>query len=374
MVRLSKSRVLQGTVGSNPTLSVSFQFLARWWRLYVEEENIASTQQLHTVLHSVSQEEVGMRLDVLITRLFPDTSRAEVQRWIDKTTPPAVLVNQTERTCSYKVRLHDKITAVPSLSEPIDAKPQNLPIRIVYEDEHIIIVDKPRGMVVHPAPGTPDSTLVNALLAHTSGLSDGSSPQRPGIVHRLDKDTGGLIMIARNNAAERSLQLQIQNRTASRKYLALAWGMPEWSTAVVEAPIGRHPSDRIKMAVVTNPHLQARHACTELYVKQTYLNTFTLLEAKLQTGRTHQIRVHCAHIHYPIVGDPLYGVPNQLYHLAPAHRAAVDKAIVLLNGQALHAYSLTIQHPVSRETMQFYSQLPPAFENLLTLLDSFQAA
>jgi 23S rRNA pseudouridine1911/1915/1917 synthase len=245
-----------------------------------------------------------------------------------------------------------------------------IPLSIVYEDPDLLVINKARGMVVHPAPGAESGTLVNAVLAHADDLSGIGGELRPGIVHRLDKDTGGLLVVAKNDAAHRSLQAQIQAKTATRRYLALAWGVPTFRQAHVDAPIGRHPTDRKKMAVVTDPRHTARSAQTDLTVRETFSGVFTLLEATLQTGRTHQIRVHCAYIHHPLVGDPLYGgqrkIPAQAF---PAEqRAALEQAIEALDGQALHAYALAFDHPRSGERLAFEVPLPEPMERLLELL------
>jgi 23S rRNA pseudouridine1911/1915/1917 synthase len=234
-----------------------------------------------------------------------------------------------------------------------------------------LVIDKPRGMVVHPAPGSEHGTLVNAVLAHADDLSGIGGEERPGIVHRLDKDTGGLIMVAKNDATHRNLQAQIQAKTAERRYLAVVWGVPGFQTATIDAPIGRHPVDRKKMAVLTDTRYTARPAVTELTVQERYGGVFTLVEAKLQTGRTHQIRVHCAYIQHPIVGDPLYGgvrkVPGSI---SAARRAGIEQAIEALDGQALHAYSLAFDHPRTGEGLTFTVPLPPV---MMTLQERLRA-
>ncbi|HEU4752931.1 MAG TPA: RluA family pseudouridine synthase, partial [Armatimonadota bacterium] len=240
---------------------------------------------------------------------------------------------------------------------------------IVFEDEHLIVLDKPKGLVVHPAPGHAGGTLVNAVLAHAGeDLTGIGGVERPGIVHRLDKDTSGLMVVAKTEIAYHSLQQQIAERTAERRYVALVHGSARFERAAVDAPIGRHPTDRKKMAVIrpgsSHTHREAR---TDLRVLERFPG-FTFLEARLQTGRTHQIRVHCAYIHLPVVGDATYGPrnPTRGVPLEPEVRTAIQR----LQGQALHAYRLSFDHPVSGRRLQFLSQPSPDFQRLLQALGS----
>ena len=316
--------------------------------------------------------DVGARLDVFVAAALPGATRAEAQRLIDL--PPdvseGVRVNGRREKPNYRLRVGDIVTAHRPAALPATVQPEAIPLTIVYEDADLLVIDKARGMVVHPAPGAESGTLVNAVLAHAADLSGIGGEQRPGIVHRLDKDTGGLIMVAKNDAAHRNLQGQIEARTAVRRYLALVWGVPTFRDATVDAPIGRHPTDRKKMAVVTDPRRTARAARTSLAVKEVFRGTFALVEAKLDTGRTHQIRVHCAYIHHPVVGDPVYGgmrkAPSQAF--APELRAPLEHAIEALNGQALHAYALAFAHPRTGEPLSFTVDLPAPMRILLNLL------
>jgi 23S rRNA pseudouridine1911/1915/1917 synthase len=321
----------------------------------------------------VEQAQAGQRLDLFLTAVLTAVTRAEAQRLI--AAPEAVRVNARPEKANYRVRTGDLIVVQRPALEPTHVLPEPIPLTIVYEDADLLVIDKARGMVVHPAPGAERGTLVNAVLAHAADLSGIGGERRPGIVHRLDKDTGGLLVVAKNDAAHRSLQAQIQARTAQRHYLALIWGVPDFAQAVVDAPIGRHPVDRKKMAVVTDPRWTARPAQTELTVRERFSGAFALLEARLQTGRTHQIRVHCAYIHHPIVGDPLYGglrrVPANVY--SSASRAALERAITDLGGQALHAYSLAFDHPRTGERLHFTVPLPPPMQALLDLLHAASA-
>ena len=313
----------------------------------------------------------GQRLDQFVAATLPRATRAEAQRLIElpQESADGVWVNSRRAKANYRLKLGDAITAGRPASRPMEAQPEDIPLTIVFEDEDLLVIDKPRGMVVHPAPGSETGTLVNAVLHHCSIVSRIGGDNRPGIVHRLDKDTGGLLMVAKNDPAHRALQAQIEARTAERRYTALVWGVPGFKEATIDAPIGRHPTDRKKMAVVTDPRRTARSAQTNLTVRESFGSTFALLEAKLQTGRTHQIRVHGAYIQYPIVGDPLYGGLRKLPgHLNSAKRASIEQAIEALGGQALHAYSLSFAHPRTSERLSFLSPLPEPMEKLLKLL------
>ncbi|HZO91655.1 MAG TPA: RluA family pseudouridine synthase [Chthonomonadaceae bacterium] len=327
------------------------------------EEEAAEEITLH-----VAEAQAGQRLDVYLAGALEDATRAEAQRLIEL--PEGVRVNGRREKASYRMRAGDVIVVRRPAPQPARVLPEAIPLNILYEDADLLVIDKPRGMVVHPAPGSEHGTLVNAVLAHADDLSGIGGELRPGIVHRLDKDTGGLIVVAKNDMAHRALQAQIQARTAQRRYLALAWGAPRFEQAIVEAPIGRHPTDRKKMAVITDLRHTARPAQTELIVLERFQGVLALLEARLQTGRTHQIRVHCAYIHHPVVGDPLYGglrkIPANAF--TPRRRAELEHAIAELGGQALHAYFLALDHPRTGERLQFTVPLPAPMQRLLDLL------
>ena len=243
-------------------------------------------------------------------------------------------------------------------AEPIELKPQAIPLDILYEDSSLIIINKPAGMVVHPAPGHTDGTLVNALLAHCQSLAGLQSDlsikgeQRPGIVHRLDKDTTGAIMVAKTDAALNHLQAQIKAKTARREYLAVVYGAPTGDRGTIDLPLGRHPVDRKRMAVVPLEK-GGRRAVTHWSVKER-LGNYTFMHFQLETGRTHQIRVHSTHIGHPIVGDPLYGSGRSVG--------------VNLPGQALHAWKLSLNHPVSEALIQVTAPLPDSLLKLLHVL------
>ncbi len=325
------------------------------------------------VVVSVLAERAGMRLDVFVAEKLDNASRSEAQRLIAlevRGEEGGVRVNGKLERASYRVRVGDEVVICRPRTVEIEAQPEDIPITVLFEDEDLLVIDKARGMVVHPAPGATHGTLVNAVLFHAQQLSGIGGTLRPGIVHRLDKDTGGLILVAKNDVAHRSLQAQIQARTATRRYLALIWGIPSFQQATVDAPIGRHPTDRKKMAVVTDPRYTSRSAVTEFTALELFNSTFALVEAKLQTGRTHQIRVHCAYIQHPVVGDPTYGgrreLPEKSYPLPI--RTKLRAAIAGLNGQALHAYALGFSHPRTGERLEFTVPLPPAMQGLLTIL------
>ena len=279
-------------------------------------------------------------------------------------------MNSQPQRPSYKVQPGDLITVSIPEPEPSVIGAEDIPLDILFEDDQIIVINKAKGMTVHPAPGSKHGTLVNAILAHSDELSGIGGVERPGIVHRLDKDTSGLLVVAKTDLAHQSLQGQIQSRGAERKYYALVWGATKFNEAVVDAPIGRHPTDRQKMAVIkdTTRHT-ARQAVTHLTVVERYAH-FTFLEAKLDTGRTHQIRVHCAFIGHPVVGDPVYGgvkraIPASYSKLEQSRLAGL---IENLNGQALHAYSLAFEHPLTHERLTFTAPIPDDMNALLQWL------
>lgn len=315
----------------------------------------------------VVEEDTDRRLDVYVVDHLPHLSRSFVQKLIAE---GYVTVNSAIQRPGYKVRRGDRIDVTVPQPEPTTISAQDIPLDILYEDDYIIVINKPKGMAVHPAPGSWSGTLVNAILAHCSQLSGIGGVERPGIVHRLDKDTSGLIVVAKTDQAHRVLQQQIQKRTAERKYTALVWGETKFNEAVVEAPIGRHPTDRQKMAVIKDTsRYTAREAITRLKVLERFRG-FTLLEAKLETGRTHQIRVHCSFIGHPVVGDPVYGgtkraVPQTYSKL---QQQELEQLIGSLQGQALHAHSLVFEHPVTLERLSFEAPLPPDMQALIDWL------
>lgn len=260
---------------------------------------------------------------------------------------------------NYKLRAGDVFWVELPESEPDEALPEEIPLDIVYEDSDLVVVNKPKGMVVHPAPGNPTGTLVNALLYHCKdSLSGIGGVIRPGIVHRIDKDTEGLLMVAKNDRAHLALAEQIKTHDAGRIYYAVVHGNLKEDRGTVDAPIGRHPVDRKRMAVIRDPECRARAAVTHWTVLERY-GRFTLIRCELETGRTHQIRVHMSHIGHPLLGDPLYGGGGSQFEAK--HRR-------LIEGQCLVACELMLTHPTTGEPMHLKAPLPKQFEELLEIL------
>jgi len=290
----------------------------------------------------VTDEEAGVRLDVFLAQEHPDLTRSRVQKLIREN---MVTVNGLPRRASYRLRPGDQIKlTVPDPAAP-QVLPEPIPLDIYYEDPEVIVVHKPPGMVVHPAVGNYQGTLVNALLYHCTNLSGINGLLRPGIVHRLDKDTAGLLMVAKTDRSHRWLAEQLKEHKVKRAYTALVYGNVQQDQGTVSAPIGRHPVERKKMAV-TSRH--GKPAVTHFRVLQRY-GTYTLLELHLETGRTHQIRVHMAYIGHPVVGDLKYG-------RARPHRG--------LAGQFLHAHTLGFLHP-DGFWLEFHAPLPHSFRRVL---------
>lgn len=296
---------------------------------------------------AAEKEDVGTRIDVFLAENMEDLSRSGVQKLIDE---GMITLNGGKTKANYKLREKDVIdVTVPEVKE-VEILPENIPLDILYEDSDVIVVNKPQGMVVHPAPGHTSGTLVNALMYHCGDdLSGINGEKRPGIVHRIDKDTSGVLMIAKNDMAHQSLAAQLAEHSITRKYNAVVYNGFNEDEGTVDQPIGRNPQDRKKMAV-TQKH--SRHAVTHYRVMER-MEKFTLIEAQLETGRTHQIRVHMTYIGHPLLGDPVYGPKKQPINL---------------DGQALHARVLGFIHPRTGEYMEFEAPLPPHFEALLERL------
>lgn len=285
------------------------------------------------------------RLDKFISEQLSDLSRTRVKELIqDKN----ILVNEKVEKVSYKIQDGDKIEITVPAVKPLDIVAENIPLDIVYEDDDVIVVNKPQGMVVHPAPGHPDHTLVNALLYHTQDLAQSPEGFRPGIVHRIDKDTSGLLMIAKNATARESLEQQLANKTNKRIYWAIVHGNFSEEQGSIDAPIGRNPYDRKKMAVVEN----GKKAITHFKVLKQFKG-YSLIECQLETGRTHQIRVHLDYIGHAVAGDPLYGPRKTLKG----------------NGQFLHAKILGFKHPKTGKWLEFSVEPPKIFQNMLIQLE-----
>ncbi|SFB08441.1 RluA family pseudouridine synthase [Selenomonas ruminantium] len=287
----------------------------------------------------------GQRLDVFVVEHCPELSRSHVQKLIEQ---GMVLVDGAQRKANYKLRGTEEVQVSVPEAEPITAAPEDIPLDILYEDKDIIVVNKARGMVVHPASGVYSGTLVNALLHHCQDLSGINGEIRPGIVHRLDKDTSGVMVCAKNDTAHLDLAEQIRTKTAHRTYWAIVHGNIKEEAGIIKGDIGRHPTDRKKMAIVRE---NGKPAVTHFKVLERF-GEYTLVECKLETGRTHQIRVHMTSIGHPLVNDPKYG-PKKSSPFA-------------IQGQALHSLQLTLTHPVSKEEMTFTAPVPSDMEKILT--------
>ena len=310
----------------------------------MREKNIDSNYEVFTITDS----EVGKRLDVVLSDVFSEHSRSYIKKLIDEN---FVFVNEKCQKAGYKVKYGDIVYIEFPVEETYSLEAQNIPLDIVYQDEDIAVINKAKGMVVHPAVGNTEGTLVNAILYHIKDLSGINGELRPGIVHRIDKDTTGLLVIAKNDMAHRSLSEQIKNKTCKRIYKALVHGAPPNSEGRVVTYIGRNPKDRKKMAVVEEN--EGRLAVTNYKVLKKYAH-FSLIEFFLETGRTHQIRVHCKYLNIPIVGDFTYGAPKNKFGI---------------EGQLLHACKLILQHPRTNEIMTFEAKLPNFFQNVIDKLE-----
>ncbi|WP_353462352.1 RluA family pseudouridine synthase [Mammaliicoccus sciuri] len=291
-----------------------------------------------------TENEIGVRIDKLLPDLNPDWSRNQIQDWIKL---GLVEVNGKVIKANYKTKLNDVIVVTEKVIEEVDIVAEDLGIEVYYEDKDVAVVYKPKGMVVHPAPGHYTGTLVNGLMYVIKDLSGINDEIRPGIVHRIDKDTSGLLMIAKNDIAHRGLVEQLVDKTVTREYTALVHGNIPHEFGTIEAPIGRNPKERQEMAIVDD----GKEAVTHFNVIEKF-EKYTLVKCQLETGRTHQIRVHMKHIGFPLVGDPKYG----------------PKKTLNIGGQALHAGLLGFEHPVTGEYIEKEAPLPEYFETLLEKL------
>ena len=300
-------------------------------------------------------DDIGQRIDTVVGER-EKISRSAAAKLVED---GAVLVNGERVAKNYKIRENDEIVISHPDVLPCEIIPQDIPLDIVYEDNDIIVLNKPKGMVVHPAAGNPDGTLVNALLYHCgASLSGIGGVARPGIVHRIDKDTSGLLVVAKNDEAHLSLSEQLKSHSVSRVYHAIAIGNFKDVSGTVDAPIGRHPVDRKKMAVIKNQDLTAREAITHYREIERFVG-FSYIQCVLETGRTHQIRVHMSYLGHPLLGDAVYGGDKTKFQ-------AIHKGII--NGQCLHAKELHLIHPRTHDLMTFTSPLPPEFEKTLEIL------
>ncbi|MFD1031052.1 RluA family pseudouridine synthase [Metaplanococcus flavidus] len=302
------------------------------------------TIQIEDLTIEITEEMAGERIDKAVSSIDEDWSRSQIANWVKD---GAVRVNGEIVKPNYKVRLEDVIIVTPPIPEELDVVPEDLDLEIIYEDSDVLVVNKPKGMVVHPAPGHSKGTLVNGLMYHCTDLSGINGVVRPGIVHRIDKDTSGLLMVAKNDASHTSLVNQLVRKSVTRKYLALVHGHIPHDKGTIEAPIARDPKERQNMAIVD----KGKHAVTHFRVLERFGN-FTLVECRLETGRTHQIRVHMKYIGFPLVGDPKYG----------------PKKTMDIGGQALHAEVIGFDHPKTGEYMEYSAEMPGEFAELLESL------
>ena len=305
----------------------------------------------------------GRRVDQYLTEKLPEFSRSLIQKWIKD---GAVLVNGVSVKQNHKIRLGDQVEVKIPPPAPAIPEPQNIPLNILFEDEHLIILNKQHGIVVHPAPGNPDRTLVNALLFHTSGLSGIGGVIRPGIVHRLDKDTSGLMLIAKTDTAHKILSANIANRSVKRIYRAIIWGTFKEKHGSIEIPIGRSSHNKLKWAVNWKDGKIARTHFKSLEI----FTHFSLVELSLDTGRTHQIRIHLSYIGNPVVGDPVYSKRSAQERLGLIENESPKIFPVLqsINRQLLHAVELHFNHPITEEPMDFKSEPPDDFRTFLQVL------
>jgi 23S rRNA pseudouridine1911/1915/1917 synthase len=300
---------------------------------------------MEVIQFTIEEEQDKERIDKVIASLNEEWSRSQVQQWIKD---GLVTVNGKAVKANYKCSAGDAVVVELPEPEPLDVEPEEMDLDIYYEDADVLVVNKPRGMVVHPAPGHMRGTLVNGLLAHCKDLSGINGVLRPGIVHRIDKDTSGLLMVAKNDFAHESLVNQLVNKTVTRKYKAIVHGVIPHDYGTIDAPIGRDKHDRQSMAVTEE---NGKEAVTHFRVLERF-DKFTFIECQLETGRTHQIRVHMKYIGFPLAGDPKYG----------------PKKTLPIDGQALHAGILGFTHPRTGEYLEFEAPLPEEFQRVLDML------
>lgn len=295
----------------------------------------------------VTEEQAGVRVDKLLAELMEDFTRSRIQKIAES---GQLLIGGVSAKANCKLKAGEEILLTVEPPQEIDIAAEDIPLEIVYEDAEMLVVNKPQGMVVHPAAGNYSGTLVNALLAYCGdSLSGINGEKRPGILHRIDKDTSGLLLVAKTDRAHQGLAAQIKEHSLTRAYLAIVHGNFKEEDGTINAPIGRHPTDRKKMTVTA---VHSREAVTHYRVLERF-GRFSYIECRLETGRTHQIRVHMSQNGHPIVGDKTYGVKKEEFNL---------------QGQLLHAYQVGFIHPVTGEYMEFSAELPPYFEKVLKIL------
>jgi len=302
-----------------------------------------------------------MRLDQYLTNCIPDISRSKVQRLIKE---GWVLIGGSQVKMKHSVRPFEKIEVALPKPAPIEALPEKIPLDIVFEDESLLVINKPAGMVVHPAPGNLTGTLVNALLGYGTSLAGTDDSIRPGIVHRIDKDTSGLLVVAKDEISHRKLALQFEHKTAARVYESIVWPRLKIPAGKIDAPLGRSSRDRKLIAV----RRDGKHAITH-YNELEKFTFASYIRLKLETGRTHQIRVHMKHLGHPIFGDQVYGGRGSNLAGFNRHNMAIAKEMLqVMQRQALHAKTLGFTHPQSEEALHFESELPQDFDALLQML------
>lgn len=312
----------------------------------MENRNIGDEEIFERFEFVIGEEDAGERIDVFLGRIMAEQSRSYIQKLIGN---HRVQINELVIDSKNKrLKLNDCVLIDIPEPEGLNVVPENIPVEIVYEDDSLIVVNKPQGMVVHPAPGNYTGTLVNALLYHAKSLSSINGVIRPGIVHRIDKDTSGLLVVAKTDVAHQSLAAQFKDHSIERVYYAVVQGVPRKESGTIDAPIARNPHDRLKMGIIAG----GRHAVTH-YELIEVLGAYSLVACRLETGRTHQIRVHMAHIGHPLVGDPLYNPHVQR---------------IRTEGQLLHAKVLGFVHPVTGKDMRFEAELPAYFEAAIVKL------
>ncbi|WP_206459000.1 RluA family pseudouridine synthase [Anaerovorax sp. IOR16] len=305
------------------------------------------TEQNTTNHFEIKEEQSGFRMDAVLSNLLVDASRNHIQKLIEE---GQVSVNgQVQTSKKYKTKIGDFISILLPEPKALEVEAQDIDIDIVYEDNDVLVVNKPKGMVVHPAAGNTDGTLVNALLYHCTNLSGINGVIRPGIVHRIDKDTSGLLMVAKNDVAHNALTKQLSEHSITRAYRAIVYHNFSEDEGTIDAPIGRDPKNRLRMAVTTQ---NSKRAVTHYKVLERF-GDFTYIEARLETGRTHQIRVHMAYKKHPLLGDEVYGPKKKIFGIT---------------SQMLHAKVLGFVHPTTGKYMEFESELPEEFKNILEKL------
>lgn len=319
--------------------------------------DVDSTQRCFTV----GPDDEGQRLDRFLTRQCPDLSRSRIHTDMKD---DRVLVDDRLRPKGFRLKAGSRVVFRPGVKPEMVAVAQDIPLDIVYEDDHILVVDKPVGMVVHPAVGHPDGTLVNALLHHCKNLSTEGGPLRPGIVHRLDRDTSGLMTVALTDTAHRHLSEQLQDRRMGRTYVTVSWGRWKEDEDTLSGDIGRHPRFRQKMTVVKQG---GKPAVTRYRVLEDF-GFVQMCEVQLETGRTHQIRVHFAHNGHPVVGDLMYGDDRRARGIHNLDRSQANRMVKAAHRQLLHATRLRLVHPATEEILEFSSEPPPDMAQVLEIL------